>query len=278
MTVEHRKRYLAINLAVLLLALAVLAHAYDGRLVLSLRAQELSAFFATACAVFGLKLVRLYLVFVNTGLRFRTHALQFFKTLLVSLVLPFKLGDVFRVYCYGTHIGNFLRSFMAVLLDRFVDTLALVCILLALVVFRSAALPWLLYVLGAFLLVVMLCYAAFPSLYAYWSEYLLRSRATMQRLRYLRFLQQTNVLYQEFRSVVQGRLLLLFLLSMLAWTAELFCIARFFGEDVAAYLLAAAGLAGDRVQQQFVLFGILLVLAVMLLGYVLRWGRRNMKS
>ena len=87
MTVEHRKRYLAINLAVLLLALAVLAHAYDGRLVLSLRAQELSAFFATACAVFGLKLVRLYLVFVNTGLRFRTHALQFFKTLLVSLVV-----------------------------------------------------------------------------------------------------------------------------------------------------------------------------------------------
>lgn len=278
MTVEHRKCYLAINLAVLLVSFAVLALAYDGRSLLALRPQASLVFFVTACAVFGLKLVRLYLVFVNTGLRFRTHALQFFKTLLVSLVLPFKLGDVFRVYCYGTHIGNFLRSFMAVLLDRFVDTLALVCIFLALVAFRSAALPWLLYVLGAFLLVVMLCYAAFPSLYAYWSEYLLRSRATMQRLRYLRFLQQTNVLYQEFRSVVQGRLLLLFLLSMLAWTAELFCIARFFGEDVAAYLLAAAGLAGDRVQQQFVLFGILLVLAVMLLGYVLRWGRRNMKS
>ena len=278
MTVEHRKRYLATNLAVLLLAIIVLARAYDGRLVLSLRGQEFAVFFATACAVFGLKLVRLYLAFVNTGLRFRTHALQFFKTLLVSLVLPFKLGDVFRIYCYGAHIGNFLRSFMAVLLDRFVDTLALVCILLALVAFHSAALPWLLYVLGAFLLVVMLCYAAFPSLYAYWSEYLLRSRATSQRLRYLRALQQTKAFYTESQSVVQGRLLLLFLLSMLAWAVELFCIARFFGEDVATYLLAAAGLAGDRVQQQFVLFGILLVLAVMLLGYVLRWGRRKMKS
>lgn len=278
MTVEHRKRYLATNLAVLLLALIVLARAYDGRLVLSLRGQEFAVFFATACAVFGLKLVRLYLAFVNTGLRFRTHALQFFKTLLVSLVLPFKLGDVFRIYCYGAHIGNFLRSFMAVLLDRFVDTLALVCILLALVAFHSAALPWLLYVLGAFLLVVMLCYAAFPSLYAYWSEYLLRSRATSQRLRYLRALQQTKAFYTESQSVVQGRLLLLFLLSMLAWAVELFCIARFFGEDVATYLLAAAGLAGDRVQQQFVLFGILLVLAVMVLGYVLRWGRRKMKS
>ena len=49
----------------------------------------------------GELLIRLYLAFVNTGLRFRTHALQFFKTLLVSLVLPFKLGDVFRIYCYG---------------------------------------------------------------------------------------------------------------------------------------------------------------------------------
>lgn len=275
---SRRKTYEIVNILVLLAAVCVLGSAYGMQSLESLQLSEITVFFVAACLTFGLKLVRLYLVFVDTGLAFRTHALQFFKTLLVSLLLPFKLGDFFRIYCYGHHIQNYLRSFLAVVLDRFVDTLALACILFGMAAMRSAELPWLLYFLGAFLLVVMLCYAAFPSLYDYWSAYLLQSRATRQRLRYLKLLQQLHVLYAEFRQIVQGRLLILFLLSVLAWMAELFCITHFFGEGISTYLIAAFGLMKSVVQQQFVMFSILLVLFVMLAGYVLRWCRRRMRA
>lgn len=275
MHLPKKRGYVLINLAVLLAACGLLLHGYYFSSFRFLHMPGMLVFFFAACAVFGLKLVRLYLVFSNTGLPFRTHALQFFKTLLVSLLLPCKLGDVFRVYCYGYHVQNYLRSFLAVLLDRFVDTLALVCILLGMALFQSARLPWLLYMLSAFLLVVMLCYAAFPSLHAYWSSYLLHRPASQERLRYLRVLQRTNQLYLEFQKLIRGRLFILFLMSIAAWMVELFSIAHFFGENVTRYLMAAIGLADSIVQQQFILFSILLVLAIMLAGYVLRWGRRH---
>ena len=47
----------------------------------------------------------------------------------VSIILPFKMGELYRMYCYGRQSGIVLRSVVIILLDRFMDTAALVTVI-----------------------------------------------------------------------------------------------------------------------------------------------------
>lgn len=219
----------------------------------------------TCVFVYAVKLFRLYLAFSNTGLTFHAHVLQFLKTLPASLLLPFKLGDLFRAYCYGIHIQNFFRSILIILIDRFSDTLALVTILFLTVLYRSEMqIPFLLFLLIGFLMLLIICYQAFPSFAGYWKRYLLESSATKQRLEYLHLLARCEHVYHEMQDVVRGRLLLMYFLSMVAWCAESGIILYYFSLDILSYLLAGLGTAYEPVQQSFVLISVCLVLAAIL--------------
>jgi len=82
--------------------------------------------FCLAAAVHILKAFRLWFALYGHGIPFSEYMIQYCKAVPVSVVLPCKLGDLLRAYCFGHLIHNYLSGVLVVLLDRFCDTLALV--------------------------------------------------------------------------------------------------------------------------------------------------------
>lgn len=231
--------------------------------------------FLTVFVVYGLKALRLYLVLAGSGISVREHLRQYCKTAFISIVFPLKLGDIFRAYCYGYTLHTYGKGIMAVLLDRFSDTLALLTILFLILFIQGSGVSVLAYLLLVFMLLLTMLYRIFPGFYQYWNQYLLAKAATAGRLRYLALLYHLHKLYEECRGLVHGRIFGLYLLSLMAWSIEIGGAAAAAQASalsvkssfVSVYLQSALGVRHLASQQWFLVCSMLVLAAGILLLY-----------
>lgn len=177
---------------------------------------------ATALVVHCIKAGRLYFALYGNDIGLKKHLKVYCKVTAVSNVIPFKTGEFFRMYCYGKETGSFLKGSVIVLLDRFMDTVALVVVFTGTcTIFNGKQISIFAAVLMVFLTVVAVVYLVFPGFYRYWKKYFLRAEASVHKLMVLRTLENLQAVYRETEQVVKGRGVIMFGLSVLAWTVEI---------------------------------------------------------
>lgn len=214
--------YNIINITVLLITAIVFAFIYMrfDILFIDTSAVAILLLILTVLMVHGIKSIRLYFILYGNEIDFKNFLRIYCKVTPVSMILPFKIGEIFRMFCYGQYIKNYLKGITIVLIDRFMDTAALVTVLLFVLGYsRSASI--LTYVLFAFLIIVILVYCIFPRIYVFWKKYLLRVKATKNRIRMLNILEIMQVTYSEISGVINGRGVIGFFLSLVAWGIEI---------------------------------------------------------
>ena len=125
--------YLVTNIIALLCAFILLYKAYYQNNVYFSYFDYETLFYAflSVAVIHVVKAIRLYLLFWGNKLSFYRFLLTYFKVIPVSMFFPFKLGEIFKIICFGNEINNYLRAVVIVLLDRFIDTLVLLTIVLA---------------------------------------------------------------------------------------------------------------------------------------------------
>lgn len=222
--------YECINWSFIFISIGVLLHLMHSFSSSALNADHTNVFgggivIAGVITVYLVKMLRLYIALSGTKVPFWRHVLLFFKTAPVSILLPFKLGDVYRMYCYGYYIRDYIRSTVTVLLDRFVDTLALLTVIAFVFFHHGESSPLFLSLLILFLVFLLTLYFAFPTFYAYWNKYLIECEAHRYTIVMLECLASFKNVYQSIRSVIKGRFLTLYFLSLIAWLAELGCMS-----------------------------------------------------
>lgn len=221
-----------------------------------------------ALSVHIIKGVRLYFALYGSEVKLSAYIKTYCKTMLVSLVIPYKFGEFFRMYCHGRQLKNMLKGSVVVLLDRFMDTLALMTMLLLTWIFSGDSVGKFVYALIGFLGIVSFAYFVFPSLHQFWKEYLLSAKATWGRIRALKMLDVLNKIYQEIKNVTKGRGILLYFLSFIAWAVEIGGVVFLNGiihkdkmsDIISDYLYSALGV-GDSVELRcFVLMSVLILM------------------
>lgn len=233
-----------------------------------------------ALVVNCIKLLRLYFILYGNGkgLSLWEHTRQYCKVLPVSMVLPFKTGDLFRAFCYGYHLDSYGAGLVYILLDRFIDTCALVTIVLAAGSIYGVQGGWVFYLLLVFVGAVLLCYTAFPGICQYWRRLFLTHSASRRGLSALRTLSLIDDLYQKISGVIRGRGLVLYLFSLAAWLAEIggmLLLSSGSQDQVSLYLEAALTGAEYPLLQQFVLTSTLLLLGLYGLLYLVGWRKKH---
>ena len=222
----------------------------------------------TVILVHAVKAMRLYLALYGLDLKRGACLKLYCKVTPVSVVLPWKLGEFFRIYCCGAELGSWLKGGVIILLDRFFDTMALVTTILILCFFTGGTLSPLVYGLLVFLGLVFFLYLAFPGMHEVWKKNLLSAKATPHRLSMLKLLDTLGRVHGEIRTVLGGRGILLYILSMVAWGVEIGSLAFLqkgagtAGERVLQYLSAAMGMEDSVEMKRFVVFTILLLIFV----------------
>ena len=265
---KNRLIYNLINLLVLVISALFFVYSYvlPGELPKLLNSEGLGIVIVTVLLVHTVKAIRLYLALYGTDISRSACMKLYCKVTPVSVVLPWKLGEFFRIYCCGSELKSLLKGVVIILLDRFFDTIALVTMMLFLWLLWGGSLPMLVYGFLVFLALVVLVYLGFPGMHEVWKKYLLSSKATVHKLQLLKLLDAASRIYKEIRGVLHGRGSLLYILSILAWGTEIgsLYLLRSPGEDpgetVSAYLSAAMGIGTSVELQRFVIFTILLLI------------------
>lgn len=218
-----------------------------------------------------IKALRLYIAFYGTKISNTGYIKTYCKVTPVSIILPFKLGEIFRIYSYGYLINNYVKSTVIILLDRFMDTAALLSIIVFLAILNGNSLMFFVYILVIFTLFLFFIYKVFPNIYRYWKDYFLQEKATKNRLWCLDKLEMLNKLYQEITEIIKGRGIMLYLLSIFAWLIELSNliilkekVAANINENIFEYLLSALDLTKSNELNKFIAISIALLLIVYL--------------
>lgn len=183
--------------------------------------------FFVALSVHLIKALRLYIILFERRFKKLEYVHQYAKTAIVNLFLPFKSGEIYRGLCFGELIGSYAQGYIVVIFDRFVDTLALITIVVCWGLFVGFEITTTYIILLIFLLAMIIIYGMFEPLYRYWNHFLIFNKKSEHTLKGLNFLATCNKAFRQIRHVVKGRFILLYFLSLIAWGIEIgsICIA-----------------------------------------------------
>ncbi len=240
---------------------------------------------ATVVIVHLIKAFRLYLILYGADMGFKEYMKIYCKTTPVSVLFPLKTGEFFRMYCHGKKQGNLLKGAVIILLDRFMDTIALVTTILAIWLMNGGQVTGVVYLLIVFLAFALLMYFAFPGMYKFWKKHIMCARATKNKLAVLKLLDMFHLIYKEIASVSKGRGILLYSLSIVAWGVEIGSIAIIHGirgdgkltQAISEYLMSAMSQNQSRELRQFVFASVILMVCIYMFIKIIDFieGRRG---
>ena len=177
-----------------------------------------------------LKLLRYYLILIESGISFFRYVKVYCTTTLVNILIPFKLGEIFRFAVVAKETRSKAISLLSILTERFFDT----CIIVAILFFNFQAND-LVYKSIAFLLLIFAislfaAYSAYPVTAKYLRDFFLyRMPPKKIDVVILRALDTIDKLYEGERRSIKSREIVLFLTSAFSWLFEYFyflCIAK----------------------------------------------------
>ncbi len=261
--------YIIINIFILLMTLMLFICNYPFNADMLVSNKDIFLFVIAALVVHSIKALRLYVALYGSKICTIDYIKTYCKVTPVSIILPLKLGEIFRMYCYGYLINNYLKGVIVVLLDRFMDTAALITILTICMLFIGKASSFVVYLFLLFLIFLFIIYKIFPNFSYFWKKYYLSAKATKRKLWSLKQLERLNKVYNEITQVVKGRGVILYLLSLVAWSVELLnlmlitnLISKEFINKISEYLMSA--LISNKVIElnKFIIISIIILLVV----------------
>ncbi|MCR4890662.1 MAG: flippase-like domain-containing protein [Lachnospiraceae bacterium] len=232
------------------------------------------------------KFIRLYLVLMEEK---RLPILQtlglYARTTFVNLLIPFKLGEFYRIFEVFLFTGSGKVGVSCVAVDRFFDTAALLAIILPfelLFVGRLSLFPLLLFV-G--LIILLFLYLSFQPSYRYLNRYFICRKRSQRALGALKALDLANDWFQYVRRLVSGRSPLILLSSFFGWGMEFLALKVFaglFGEIFGIYefnqYINSIFLSGDSMVEKPYSLVALVIVGAAALFFTLLWVVRRLSK
>ncbi len=184
----------------------------------------LVGFVALVLALHFLKMSRLFFIMLEQKIRPVRFIQIYARTAFVNFLIPYKLGEIYRFYCLADATKNPQIGLLSVLIDRFFDTCALLFFLVPLELTYMGSFSFITVLLIVFLIICVMAFAAFPPLYNYLNKFLILNTTSKSSARALVALEDLRRWYLYLRSLLKGRVLIIILLSGIAWLVEYFAL------------------------------------------------------
>lgn len=231
------------------------------------------------------KMLRLYLVLMEHKISFGKFVLLYLKTTLVNLIIPYKIGEVYRFYCISKETKHWQVGVLSIVVDRFFDTLALCMILVPcdIMIARQFADVPLYSVLSditlVFLVVLLLiavCYKAILPTYKYLNRYLIKEKSSQRSLAALKGLDVVKEWYDFTQDLISGRFALILASSFVGWIIELITLGVFaiylekpFDLVVfEQYIQAIFGMGASSLLKMYIAYSVMIVSAFTVIALV----------
>lgn len=241
-------------------------------------------FLAGFFVVHLLKMLRFYLVLLEQKLSVKKFVFLYVRTTFVNLLIPFKLGEVYRAFCVIRLTGCAEVGILSVILDRFFDTFILLLFLLPYDLLTLGKVTWLTGCMLVFLLAIMLVYRMFEPTYLYLNRYMIKKSKSRKGIKILSFMEIIREWYDYTKELITGRQYLIVLCSALGWLAEYvllwliagYCSQRFDLSAFSAYIQSIFTGQRNQILISYSLISmVILFLLMVVFGVVELLGRRR---
>lgn len=220
-----KNRTIVYNITNLLFILcAVLMLIYNKVFNLNLSFKFIIIAVCLIIVIHSLKFVKIYLLLMEEHIPIKRFLKIYIKTTFVSIVLPFKLGEIFKIYSYGYETNNAQKGIISVLVDKFYDALILCIIFVMCAIFKIHNINILGIGLISFSILCIICYLIFPSTYHYLNKFFINAKQSKVNNKILYVLDEINEIYKNLNKMLKERQLLLFIITAIYWAVEIIFI------------------------------------------------------
>lgn len=166
------------------------------------------------------KFIKIYFILLEEVIPFKKMVKLYVKTTFVSMVLPYKIGELFKMYSYGKEINNYSKGIVAVLIDKFFDALILCIVLIPYGIFVSGNISELAWVMLAFVVTILLIYLSFKGTYHYLNKFFITKIKDKKSIYALGTIEKANEIYKTAKSLLTGRQTIILCLTGISWITE----------------------------------------------------------
>lgn len=174
-----------------------------------------------------IKFFRIYIILYGKELNGMDICFLYARTAVVNSIIPYKLGELYKIFVLGKKIGNFQEGTIIVILGRLMDTLGLLMVMIFSILLTNSKFK--LYPVVPILIIFVFCmiiiYRVFPGISGFWKKYLLRNRSSKRKLWGLEVINRLQHIYMSLTKIVEGRGIILFIVSVFAWLIEISLIS-----------------------------------------------------
>ncbi len=219
-------------------------------------------------AVHLLKSLRLYIILYGTlDIDYINHLKLYTLTTPVSVILPYKVGEVFRIVLYGNYMNDYIKGSIIILLDRFIDTVALIVLILSSFIIYGGQISFIVFFLLIFTCLLILSYLSFKSFYLYWNKRVIKSSCSKRGISFLKHLKNINNIYEDVHMILKGKGMILLFISLLSWIIELFGLMITIKDDsfrnmLIIYIQSIIGRGNTVYNKEFVFFSVVILVMV----------------
>lgn len=212
------KIYYVIN--IFFLVTSILLINYTGIFEMKFAIWQLLILVLIFLVIHTFKFLKIYLILLEEKIPLRTMAKLYVKTAFVSTVLPYKTGELFKMYTYGNEIKNYAKGIIAVLVDKFFDALILCLILVPYGLIMNGRIPKVGLIMLIFFVIALLVYVCFENTYYYLNKFFVLKNQTKKSVLALNILEKAQEIYIKTKEMIRGRYLLLLILTSITWAFE----------------------------------------------------------
>lgn len=224
------------------------------------------------------KMLRLYLVLMEHKIGFGRFILMYFKTTFINLIIPFKLGELYRIFSISRLSGVWQVGILSVCVDRFFDMVALVLVLVPFDLMIHGKLTIVTCVLLTAILLLTALYLIIMPSYTYLNRYLIMHKSSKRAMVALRGMDVTKEWYTFIKNLVTGRFALITLASLAGWIVEvgvlklfsMYCLGYSFGTgDFGNYIEAIFTGADNVLLMMYTRCGAVIMLVAAFVGQMI---------
>ena len=205
---------------IIFLVISILLVNYTGIIDMNFSISELIVLAILFVIIHLFKFIRIYFLLLEEGISLKRRIKIYIKTTFVSIVLPYKLGELFKMYSYGYETKNYAKGIISVLMDKFFDAVILCLVLVPYGMIQNGHISSLTYILLAFIIVILVVYLSFESTYYYLNKFFIIKNKSKKGLFALNMLEKLNGIYISAKEMIHGRYVVLLCLTAIIWTTE----------------------------------------------------------
>ncbi len=172
-----------------------------------------------------LRILRQYIIFIDNKMKLHKLTKAYLKSSLINTIVPFKIGELFKIYLYGYEMDNYKKSIIGVIIDKFFDAVILLLIFITIEIFYQKPLSFITILLLIFVGLIIIIYVSFENTYNFLNKFLIKNKNSETCIKCLKILEELKIIFSDIKNMIKDRIILILILTSMSWAFEIWFVS-----------------------------------------------------